>query len=443
GYFIYQSTLRVPLLIHWPAGSAPAPARVDTPVSLLGVAPTILQALEIPAPPGFQGKSLTTLWTRKAADEEIYSESLYAHRHFQTSSLRSLRVGTYKYIQAPKPELYDLAKDPGEARNLVVAQPDLARTYHKRLNVLRARYAARKAAPAPVSPQVAQSLRSLGYLAGPSGTAVSEDKGPDPKDRIADYADYRRAITLESLGQLSKSNELLEGVLARQPDQAEVRSLLALNLQRLGNHTAAVKNFRQVLEKNPMNASAHFSLAISCAKLNQLDEVVQDLQVALHLTSQAGRAQDLVAIPAEEALGGLWIRKNEWEKARAQFTHLLTIAPENYEAHYNLAWLAGRAGRLDEAIGHLRKAIQADPKNAAAHNALGSIYLQQKNWELAGAEFRTAVRLDPKLGFAHYNLGLVLGQQGDRQGAAQAFREALKADPQLEPARAALSRMGL
>ena len=140
GYFIYQSTLHVPLMIHWPAGSAPAPARIDAPVSLLGVAPTILQFAGVPAPASFQGHSLMPLWKSKSTtDEEIYSESLYAYHHFQTSSLRSLRVGSHKYIQAPRAELYDLAKDPAERRNLASGQPALALSYRKRLEGLRKR----------------------------------------------------------------------------------------------------------------------------------------------------------------------------------------------------------------------------------------------------------------------------------------------------------------
>jgi len=103
GYFIYQSTLSVPLIIHWPAQrSGPfgrGPQRVETPVSLMGVAPTILQFAGIPSPSTFQGKSLL----EKQQQEEIYSESLYGHNHFNTSGLFSIRAGQYKYIHAPKP----------------------------------------------------------------------------------------------------------------------------------------------------------------------------------------------------------------------------------------------------------------------------------------------------------------------------------------------------
>ena len=100
----------MPLIIHWPAGAGSFPQRVDQPASLLDVAPTILQFVGVPPPSQFQGQGLLELLKPGAgqAQREIYSESLYAHYHFACSSLLSLRAGRYKYIEAPKPELYDL-----------------------------------------------------------------------------------------------------------------------------------------------------------------------------------------------------------------------------------------------------------------------------------------------------------------------------------------------
>src|SRR2546425_2113868 len=86
GYFIYQSTLRVPLVIHWPAAAGPFLSRVDEPASLLDVAPTVLQFLGAPKPNQLQGRSLLGLLSQKTPGpaEEIYGESLYGHAHFGT-----------------------------------------------------------------------------------------------------------------------------------------------------------------------------------------------------------------------------------------------------------------------------------------------------------------------------------------------------------------------
>jgi tetratricopeptide (TPR) repeat protein len=241
---------------------------------------------------------------------------------------------------------------------------------------------------------------------------------------------------------MRESNALLESVLAQHPGLQEVRGMLGLNEQRLGENEQAVQAFHQILERNPLNAPAHLNLATSYSRLNQFDNAIKELEAAIATAANSGPALGHVSISAREMLGAIWLQKKEYGKARDQYTDLLRIAPGDYEAHYNLAWLASRDGHLDESVRHLQAAIQSDPQSAVAHNALGSIYLQQKNLDRAGAEFKDAIRLDPKLAFAHYNLGLVLGNKGDRDGAAEQFREALKADPQFRAARDALQRLG-
>src|SRR5207247_1851293 len=133
-YFVYQSTLHVPLIIHWPAGAKRFPLdRVDEAASLLDVAPSILDAIGLPRPSAMRGRSLSSA----RSTEEIYSESLYARNQFGGAALRSLRVGRYKYIDAPKPELYDLSNDPGELQNLYEQQRSRAMALGERITALR------------------------------------------------------------------------------------------------------------------------------------------------------------------------------------------------------------------------------------------------------------------------------------------------------------------
>src|SRR5262249_13612897 len=152
----------------------------------------------------------------KQAEEEVYSESLYGYRHFSTAALFSLRADKYKYIDAPKPELYDLGTDPAEEQNLYPGQRELAKTYQNRLNALRSRFQRLQLAgeKAP-SAEVVTRLRSLGYLAGSPASSRSLKSGPDPKDALPEYAEYRRAVTLLSVGRIRESSAALESLLAR------------------------------------------------------------------------------------------------------------------------------------------------------------------------------------------------------------------------------------
>ena len=177
GYFVYESTLHVPLIFHWPAGSKRVSQDcIAEPASLLDVAPTILDALGLSRSSEMRGHSLIT---RKSV-EEIYSESLYARNHFGCAALRTLRLGRYKYIDAPSPELYDLSSDSRESQNLYTAQRSIAIDLRKRMMALLAGVSAAKVRPP--TPETVNALRSLGYLGGPT-TSIRVESHIDPKDR--------------------------------------------------------------------------------------------------------------------------------------------------------------------------------------------------------------------------------------------------------------------
>jgi Tfp pilus assembly protein PilF len=186
---------------------------------------------------------------------------------------------------------------------------------------------------------------------------------------------------------------------------------------------------------------AHYFLALSYLNLNKPDDAAKELQATLAITSKSGSAMNQVSIPAQELLGRIYMQKQEWDLARAQFTELLKVSPSDYYAHYALAYLAGRDGRTEEAADHLRRAVEAEPQSAEAHNALGAVYLDQGNIQAAEAEFSKTIELDPKFAWAYYNLGRLHLKTGKNDQAAKEFRKALEIDPRLEPAQEALRHL--
>ena len=428
GYFIYQSTLHVPLIIHWPQGGRRPPEdRVTGAASLLDVAPTILDALGLPRPSAMRGRTLTGA----SSDEEIYAESLYARNHFGCAALRSLQVGRHKYIDAPKPELYDLASDPGERQNLYEPQRSMALALAKRLSALRASSPNGRSIEAP-APETVNALRSLGYLSGATSSSRLESH-IDPKDRIGDFEDYGRALALASAGRIAESDGVLEKLRDKLPEVVEIRISLGLNQQRLGQYAQSAREFKQALGRAPLNAQAHFDLALSYFRLRQADDATRELHAALALEPWYTRAEELLA--------DIYIQKADYTEARAKLQHLLSIDPDNYAAHYNLGVLAAREKNWSEAEQRLLSAIHTDPSSAEARNTLGSIYLQRGELERARHEFDEAVRLQPEFAWAHYNRGLVLQKQGRNEEATQEFSAALRADPQFTAARRALDRI--
>jgi arylsulfatase A-like enzyme/tetratricopeptide (TPR) repeat protein len=416
GYFIYQSTLHVPLIIHWPAGFSRSPrARVEEPASLLDVAPTILDAAGGTAPREMHGRSLIA----GAAGRDVYSESLYARNHFGCATLRSLRDGRYKYIEAPKPELYDLSADPKELHNLYGQQASKAAAMAQRLAALRAGSAPTSVArPAPPKSDAVRALRSLGYLSGPAPAGGAESR-IDPKDRIADFERFYSALSLTSAGKLSESGTVLRSLRDKYPGLADIRFNLGLNHQRLGDFAQAALEFQAAVELAPTDAQSRFELGFCNFRLGKPDDAIPPLKAALALEPWYTRA--------EEALAEISIQKKDYTQARAYLNHLLSIDPGSYTAHYNLGILAAMEGNWSEAQQRILSALRTDPSSAEAHDTLGKIYFQRGELESARQQFQDAIRLAPNLPVAHYDLALVLQKQGKTDEAEKELQAAKQA----------------
>jgi choline-sulfatase len=435
GFFTYQSTLNVPLIIHWPshgpAGSAQLPARVDTPASLLDLSPTILDAVKLATPKAMQG---TSMLSSGGMPREVWSESVYPQRHFGTSALTTLRRGHYKYIAAPRPEFYDLAQDPGELNNLYASKAFVASAYRERLIRLRALYKPRTPKGwNTLSPEAIERLHALGYLTGTSSAPSIASNAVDPKDRIADYEAYGRAIAVATLGHLEESDVELQSILAKDPDLSDVRLMLGLNQQRMGKNAEALDQFRAVLASDPTSAVAHLDAGLSYFNLRQFDQAGKELNATLAISPGYVKAEILLAKTLAQ--------KGNLEGATAEFNQVLAQTPDNYEAHDGLGTVAAMRGDFAESERQLKTALALEPGAVETHNTLGNVYLHKGELSAARDEFEEVLRLKPNYASAHYNLGVTLGALKDIEGARAEFARALQADPNYQPARDALDRL--
>jgi len=411
GYFVYQSTLHVPLIFHWPGGSRRiSKDRVDEPAGLLDVAPTVLDAVGIPRPAAMRGQSLIAT----PSGRPVYSESLYARNHFGCAALNSLRSGSYKYIEAPKPELYDLSADPNEQHNLYAQQRSKAAAMGEQLAAVRAGAAPSAKPPQPTSETI-NALRSLGYLGGSAKAGRAESR-VDPKDRIADFERFFDALNLASAGNPAESNSKLENLHAKLPDVVDIPINLGLNYQRQGDFARAAREFKAAAELAPTDAQAHFELGFCYFHLQQFGEATRQLKATLAIEPWHARA--------DEALAEIYLQNKDFQQARTHLNHLLTIDPASYAAHFNLGVLAAIESKWSDAEQHMLAALRTDPNSAEAHDTLGGIYLQRGDLQRARPQFEEAIRLQPKFGQAHYHLGLLLQQQGKNAEAEQEFRAA-------------------
>ncbi len=276
GYYIYESTLRVPLIVHWPEGAPSRPARDDRPGGLIDVAPTVLDFLHVAAPPSFEGRSLLDA----GGERDVYSESLYAHDGFGWAPLRSLREGSYKYIEAPHPELYNLAADPHEQANLYGKDPARAQALRVKLRKLVASHAPKEpASPAAISPRTRALLASLGYLSGGPRTAAGGAM-PDPKDRLPEYRLYEKAQSLLYDRRLEEAAAVFRQILARDPKNTLARRDLGGTYVEQKLYGKARECFEFVVTAAPDDYMAQFELGLADKHLGLRQEALEHLQAA-------------------------------------------------------------------------------------------------------------------------------------------------------------------
>jgi arylsulfatase A-like enzyme len=285
GYFIYQSTAWVPLIFHWPAGTPGCAPKVRSPAGLIDVAPTILDFLHLAAPPAFEGRSLNgVIHSLKFEDPRpVYSESVYTHDAFGWAPLRSLRMGGYKYIEAPRPELYNLATDPQEKINLAGENSEQARNLRIRLQKLLARSTPNKQHSASdIAPETRRLLESLGYLSRGPETAHA-DSNTDPTDRLPEYHLYEQALTALYDRRMDEAIAIFRRILAQNPDNTLARRDLGDCYIELRSYRKARATLKKVVAVAPDDYMAQLELGVADEHLGRLHEAFAHVQSACRL----------------------------------------------------------------------------------------------------------------------------------------------------------------
>lgn len=304
--FVYDTTLRVPLVVRgpgWPAGR-----RVTMPVGITDLAATVVDAVG----PGSSvpGRSLRR-FLEGGARETLYAETLAPRLDFGWSDLRAWRDGRYKYIRAPRPELYDVQADPAEARDVSAVHPDVAARLGAELERVIVASGEVESRRGP-DPDAAERLRSLGYVQGPQ----ARGSGADPKDMV-DVALLiaRAAGPFRDHGAAAAAYRTIA---MRDPANPLVNLRLADALLRAGRADAAVPYFKKVIAARPRTADAFVGLASAHAERGRLAQ------------------------------------------AREVLTEALAVDPGNGQVHYNLGEVARVNGDVETARREYTAAL-ADP----------------------------------------------------------------------------------
>ena len=392
GVFLYREAIQVPLLVKLPRRDgdekpALAGTSVRAPVQLVDVVTTVAKTLSIP---GFQPPPGTLSVVDLAAGatpptRRILAETFFPKIRYGWSELRSLVDGRWQYIEAPRPELYDLEKDPGEKSNLVDGKPDPLRSMRIDLEKRKTAFKA----PQAVDPEQARKLASLGYLSMTS--APGGGPPPDPKDEIATLQLLKEGLGLAAAGRFQESTLTFEKLLAKNPRIVDAWEGYAQGLLQTGRPEKALEAMRKTVELSPPDRTNYLlSVANVCMQIGRFDDALAHAQLAIERGDSGGH----------EIKARAFLAKDDLVQAEAEARRSIETGKTRKRSYLVLAEIEARRGDLGKALEVTEQVkAQVGEKGLADlvgfHKLRGNILARMGRLPEAEAEYAEEVRSFP------------------------------------------------
>src|SRR5579862_9831486 len=308
GFFIYDATIRIPLLISGPGVTSRV---IPDQVRIVDVMPTILDLLHAPAPSDVQGVSLLPLAGGSHLGLQALSETYYPRYHYGWSELTGLRDGRYEFIRAPRRELYDLRDDPGEGEDLAGGDRPRADALGSRLEDMLSRVTRTTlAGPRRLDPETEERLAALGYVGGSVSHRNLEDRPRgDPKDKIGLYNLLKLAGGDSVEGHIDAAIAKVKQALAADPEIIEAHNMLGNLHLKAKRNPEALAAYRQALVVDPTDQAAIFGLALVYKEMGRLDDAQAGFEHA--------RSLDAHNTKAMWQLADVWMRRGKFDQAEA------------------------------------------------------------------------------------------------------------------------------
>lgn len=404
GIFLYEAVTRVPWIMRLPNGER-AGSVVSEQVRSVDLTPTILDLAGAGSTGRIDGESVAGLMrgTARRDPPPSYTETWYPQLHFGWSRLRALRVGEWKYIAAPKPELYDLRTDRAERRNVIAERSNVAARMAGELEAVERSFggAATAATPQPDAETIAR-LRSLGYIglaAPPSGGT-----GADPKDRIGAMREFRALLTAAT---------------------ADLKAR---------RHDAALAKLKKAIALNERAYDAHVLLGSVWQEKGDLERAVGEFDAAAILNPVMAAPHVLAA---DTYLGAAQL-----QRALERADRAAALEPDSGEVASLRGRIFERGGRGTEALAEYQRAIALNASDTASRGRLVGVAMNLGRHDVAEPQLKILLKLKYQPARTHFALGKLAEARGDRAGAATEYRRALALEPGLTQAKQALSALG-
>lgn len=392
GFFIYQAAIHVPLIFVTPFARLQGLSASGI-VSLIDVMPTVLEMAGFPIPAEVQGKNLLPVFfdTEKNMGTLAYSETFYPRFHYGWSELKCVLNQKYKLIIAPEMELYDLAVDREESRNLATSEKKILADLDSAATQFIEKFSqnAYKLDTKKIDEETREKLAALGYIGSFTDSSKLEGKKlASPKEKIGIFNDLSRAREIGMSGKTEEAVSIIKAIIAEDPDINDAYFSLGNIYFKAGKFKDAIVYFQQALERKPDDTFCVMNIANSYRLMGRFDEA--EKFVLDYLKSGFSDAQ----------------------------------------LFYLLGTFNYLQSKYDEAIKYYNECLSLNSESAASHNALGAIYIIKEDLTQAESHLNRALALNPTLASLHYNRAELLEKQGKIQEAADAYRMELEYSPQ-------------
>lgn len=334
GLFLYDEVMRVPFIVKPPASMhLPDSLYVRQSAALIDVVPTLVELCGL----GFadcDGMSLVPWLKEEKTVEERYTihDTQYPLT-YNWSPLAAIRSQQWKYVHAPKPELYHLETDPKELENLIDSNPQQAAKLRVMLEERLQQMISLGSLTAvqQVSSSQSEVLSSLGYASG--GASSSEDAAnlPDPKDKIEVYELIDTGLGMLSHNKISK----------------------------------AIEHFQKASELDPNNSNPHFNLAQAYSRMGQWQQAIDTMKKAIAMANE--HVYMYIHLARIFALSG------RYDEAEEILLRIVEERPSFADAHFQLGWIDLQRKQYKEALEHFNKAKEWMPDMPSLEKAFQDV----------------------------------------------------------------------
>lgn len=405
-YFIYHSTLHVPLIIKYPSG--PKGLKVGMLAGLIDIVPTVCGSLGISVPEDVQGIDLNSyVFRAEMLDKEryVYCESLYPTK-FGLGPFLGMVGNRWKYIHTSIPDLYDLTRDASEKNNLFVENNEQAILMRNMIasDLKGDNLAASINSRSDVDEETRKRLASLGYLATSS---VKEDisigqEFPNPKEHIEVFKFHEQFLSYSMSGRFDKAKKLCNKMLSDYPDLAGAYYYLGQIASYEKDADAVISNFSRYVKlsstcnaANPFSSSpsllslAHNNIGIAYQQKGIINEAVEHFEKSLSYIPH--RMQALLS------LADCYIIQKQINLAVDCYIKALELDPEQEEVVTSLKKIAeafNKAGYTSQAINCYKKMLIFRPNDFQTNYDLAKSAEFFEDYPLAIKHWEAVLRIN-------------------------------------------------